>query len=115
MVILCHYGQMSAVQGVQEQLRALAGRGNDLSLDRRARSQKEALETMPAIVEPVQLCLCVMFGSIGAADRQWIRDDPRTGPAAGGGGERGGEQGLSVVGSVEVVEGLSCVITCTVG
>jgi hypothetical protein len=40
---------VSAVQGVEEQLRALAGKGKDLSLDRRARAQQEALQMVSGL------------------------------------------------------------------
>jgi hypothetical protein len=46
---------VSAVQGVEEQLRALAGKGKDLSLDRRARAQQEALQ-MVSSFEHVLIC-----------------------------------------------------------
>jgi vacuolar protein sorting-associated protein 18 len=36
--------QVSAVQGVEELLRGLAGRGKDFSLDRRGRAEQEALQ-----------------------------------------------------------------------
>jgi hypothetical protein len=41
--------KVSAVQGVEEQLRALAGKGKDLSLDRRARAQQEALQMVSGL------------------------------------------------------------------
>lgn len=50
--------QVSAVQGVEEQLRGLAGKGKDLNLDRRARAQQEALQLVSAMYNMYLLCWC---------------------------------------------------------
>ena len=58
--------QVSAVQGVEELLRGLAGRGKDLSFDRRARAQQEALqaELDGYIAADCPLCGFVMIQSL---------------------------------------------------
>jgi len=64
-----HYlppAQVSAVQGVEELLRSLAGKGKDLSLDHRARAQQEALqlELDGYIAADCPLCGYVMIQSL---------------------------------------------------
>lgn len=50
------------MQGVEEQLRALASKGKDLSLDRRARAQQEALQMVSALRLSCDVCA---FGGSG--------------------------------------------------
>jgi hypothetical protein len=58
--------KVSAVQGVEELLRSLAGKGKDLSLDRRAKAQQEALqmELDGYIAADCPLCGYVMVQSL---------------------------------------------------